>query len=80
MFQQLSSRLEENSQLIVDTEEDAVKKMFSEDYALFSDTTAIRYVFMGSCDITEIPVGLFPNFGRLGYIKNLPYAGVFNLE
>lgn len=54
-------------------------KLLKENFAFFTDNPAMKYNY-DNCSIKVIQVELFPSFGRLGYAKNLPFAGILDKE
>ncbi|XP_050732400.1 glutamate receptor ionotropic, kainate 4-like isoform X2 [Eriocheir sinensis] len=80
VYQQYSSILEDNPGLLVDSEEEGVARLLTENYAFFTDSPIMDYMFSENCSIRTLQINLFPSYGRLGYMKNLPFAGVLNKE
>ncbi|KAK4326215.1 hypothetical protein Pmani_003249 [Petrolisthes manimaculis] len=78
-YQLVSSRLDADRSLIVENEAQGVAKLLKENYAFLTETPVMKYNY-DNCSINVIHVNLFPSFGRLGYAKNLPYAGVLDKE
>ncbi|KAK3886329.1 hypothetical protein Pcinc_009505 [Petrolisthes cinctipes] len=78
-YQLLSSRLDADPSLIVENEAQGVAKLLKKNYAFLTENPIMKYNY-DNCSIKVIHVNLFPSYGRLGYAKNLPYAGVLDKE
>ncbi|XP_042234043.1 glutamate receptor ionotropic, kainate 2-like [Homarus americanus] len=76
----LSTRLKDHPHLTVSTEEEGVARLLTENYAFLTTNQLMTYMYRKNCSVKQIDINLFPSYGHMGYAKNLPFAGILDME
>ncbi|XP_047740533.1 glutamate receptor ionotropic, kainate glr-3-like [Hyalella azteca] len=74
----LAKRIEDNSALLVPTEEDGLRRARTSNFALIAEDTAVMYLLSGDCSIECFYVQGFDAFGYIPYRKAFHSQGIID--